>query len=718
MRTRLKRLYEWVVAVTGYAIALPRRTFRGMAHYAYARRAGLALDEKLVMFEVYRAVKIGDTPYAMFLAMLEDPFYRDFRFIWAIDDGDSPYKKRFAADPRVSFCRFHSRAYARALYRAKYVVNNKAWPSYFIRRPGQVHVTTWHATAFKGLGKEQGGTIGQFRNVTRNYLHADFLVMPNRFTSEVMLRSNDVKGVFSGVVLEEGYPRNDLTLNADRETMRELLREVCGADISRTVVLYAPTWRGETGGYEDTTDEAIANIEALRTALPDDYELLLKVHDLTYRYLAARDDLGGLRCVPDWIDTNELLAGVDILVTDYSSIFFDFMVLERPFIFFAYDLAEYTADRGLYFDMHELPGPVCLTASEVVAAILDIDAVKERYAERYRSMREEFCGNDDGRASERVCDRIFKGMPAPSEYRSFDQGKTRIVAFGCPFTRTKQTFELINLSRHLDYDSYDLTVVLGAAVTPERERYLRMLDGRTRVFYSFGYWDLTFGEHLRRERFRRLPAAARCEPGELSRVRDTYERQLDRIMGSVPFDMALCFTDALTDWTLAMTLAAIPKRVMWLVDATADVDRRMPAAYVREHFDAVFVTPPAQDSRIVRQLSSHEKDAGADGGGSLLRPVERFIGFDNSIGAMHVEELAQLSERTATLLREQADPSKVAHYLEGLGHLNEIIAHEVAGLTEAMRSDIAARQAHHGINFVEHNRKIMTMFYETTGRVR
>lgn len=716
MRRRLKPVYGWLLRVMRFLNVYLRPRFRGMARYAHFRAKGLPIEDKTVIFEAYRASKIADNPYAIFKEMLQDSYYRDFTFIWAIDDRDNHYRKQYASRSNVRFCSIHSRAYARALCTAKYLVNNKTWPFYFSKRPEQVHVTTWHATAFKKLGRDQAGTMGQLRNLTRNLLHADYLVMPNRFTSEVMLRSNDVEGLFPGRVLEVGYPRTDLTLAADRGEMAALLAQHCSIDPAKRIVLYAPTWRGETGGYLDTTEEALEHTRELRALLPDEYELVLKVHDLTYKYLEHRTDVAGVKYVPDWIDTNELLAAVDVLVTDYSSIFFDFLVLDRPVIFFAYDLAEYDADRGLYFDMEDLAGPLCRTAEETAEAIINAQAMRERHADRYAAIREQFCGADDGRASARVCDAVFKGEEPETAFRSFDTSRKRLLVLGCSFDHTRETFEIIGLSHNLNHDVYDVTVLFAAAPNRERERLLRRLHPRTRILHAAGTFAFTPSEFWRFDRHREKPALERCTPEEVSRVRDHYEAERRRLLGDTPFDVAMCFTDRLSDWTYLLSVCAFDERIMWLAESTPGAEERLPAEFVAQRFSRVLIAPDTRRSRFARRLKALDRAARADGGDSIVRNVERFIGFDDSVEAMSAEMLQQVERRIAQIGRACVG---AGHDGDNAGEQQKLYALAEAGtarLADSVRAWVAERERALGFDHVAHNQTIADTLYAEVER--
>jgi hypothetical protein len=330
-------------------------------------------------------------------------------------------------------------------------------------------------------------------------------------------------------------------------------------------------------------------------------------------------------------------------------------------------------------------------------------------------MRAEYCGREDGHAAQRVCDIIFKGAPSSSAYRSFDSEKKRIIVFGCRFDHEPQTFELINLSQKIDYSICDLTVVLAAGVNPERERHVRMLDPRTRVLYSFGHWVTTFWEYQIRERNRTLPPEERCSEREIGRSRSIFEAERVRLTGEISYDVALCFTDAMSDWTYMMSIADFDKRIMWLPDSTIESAERLPAEFIRERFDRVLYAEEVADSRLVRRIRELEQHEGVDESGSVARSTERFIGLDIAVASLQAEESAQLGERISAALRERWDPAKAAGYLEATAHLKQIIDREMAALADATKAQAVGYYRSCGLDHIAHNRMVMEKFYDEIG---
>ncbi len=172
----------------------------------------------------------------------------------------------------------------------------------------------------------------------------------------------------------------------------------------RKVVLYAPTWRDNRNDLIDSLDLA-----EFADQLPDDHVLLVRGHSRT---IAGGTDLRAERLidVTTYPDTGELMLIADVLVTDYSSVMFDFVSTDRPIIFFTPDIAHYSdVLRGFYFDfLADAPGPVVETGADLLAALVEVETAGEKYAARRAAWRERFAPHDDGRAAERVVRRIHE----------------------------------------------------------------------------------------------------------------------------------------------------------------------------------------------------------------------------------------------------------------------------------------------------------------------
>ncbi|WP_406111682.1 CDP-glycerol glycerophosphotransferase family protein [Kitasatospora purpeofusca] len=293
-------------------------------------------------------------------------------------------------------------AYLRTMATAKYFVNNVNFPRTMAKRPGTVHVQTQHGTPLKAMGMDlrdhpvaaDGMDFDRLQEAIDRW---DFLVSSNPHTSEHFARA------FPGryEMLDTGYPRNDRLAEAT-PAATAAMRERFGLTPGRTAVLYAPTHREARGGYVPLLD-----VRELARRLGPEFTLLVRTH---YFHTGGPGDLTADEDAAEILDVSahptveDLYLAADVLVTDYSSMMFDYAVLDRPIVVFAPDWEEYKRDRGVYFDLFEQPPGALTTDPEGLAAAL-LAGDPEPVARA--GFRKRFCPWDDGGAAERVVRRVF-----------------------------------------------------------------------------------------------------------------------------------------------------------------------------------------------------------------------------------------------------------------------------------------------------------------------
>lgn len=378
---------------------------RVLYRYLYLKQfSKLPIKENWVMFESFFGRQYSDSPRSIYEYMAQNND-KNYRFIWTIEDKktDIPYG--------ATKVKRYSLRYVYYLARCKYFVFNVRQPQMFKKRDGMVFLETWHGTPLKRLVFDQEEVLAatplykeQFFRQAKEW---DYLVAPNEFSSEVF------RGcfMFQNTMLETGYPRNDVLHAKDRDEHARELRKQLGIPENKTTILYAPTWRDDE--YYDKGQykfELKLNLQQMREELGDNYVVLLRTH----YYIADAIDLSDMEgfamnfCKHS--DIAELYLVSDILITDYSSVFFDYAGLRRPVLFYTYDLEKYRDMlRGFYISIEEdVPGPLAFTTSEVISYIKNIDAVMEQYKERYDIFYKRFCSWEDGQAAKKVVEQVFK----------------------------------------------------------------------------------------------------------------------------------------------------------------------------------------------------------------------------------------------------------------------------------------------------------------------
>jgi len=414
----------------------------------------LPIREKTIVYESFGGVAMGCNPLAIFRRLLASGEYREWTHVWILDEkGKIP--KEYRGLGNVIFVRKESDLYLRYVATASHLVNNSTFPSWFVRRNEQKYLNTWHGTPLKTLGKDIKGNFMELKNTARNFLHATHIISPNPHTTHVLVDRYDVAGILSAQVAETGYPRADLTLNAS-EAERSATRKGLGLADDLPVVLYAPTWRGTLGDAVLDGDQLKAAIAGLAGL---DCQVVFRGHYFSEKLLAELDL--PVVIAPYGIDTSELLAITDVLVTDYSSILFDYLPLRKPIVYFAYDRDQYTELRGLYFRMDEMPGVLCGTAGELINAVgsaiqgagLDVGA--------YDRAIEKFCSHDDGHATERAV-AFFMDDAAAGEMSVRKDRRKALLFYAGAFPPNGITTSCLNLLSALDPSIYRIVVAIDA----------------------------------------------------------------------------------------------------------------------------------------------------------------------------------------------------------------------------------------------------------------
>ena len=351
-----------------------------------------------VLFESFQGKVIGDNPLDIFLELKKRR--TDLEFFWTVQKGKT------TAPAGAKAVVHGSREWLNLLATAKYLVNNTSFPWYFRKVAGQVYLQTWHGTPLKRLNRDIPGnnlTASYLNTMDREASYWDALISPSKYCTDIFPTAFN----YSGKIIESGYPRNDRLVKQPADVRARVRKELGVKDDKTWLVLYAPTWRdynrSATGKWQTV------NYIEPNTKLPKGFQLAFRGHTNTH---AAHNSsvAGGAIDVTNYPDVTELYLAADVLVTDYSSVMFDFSVTGKPIIFLAPDISEYESKRGFYFDLSaEAPGPICSNSKEVIAALKDIKQVSKNYAGKYKAWQAKFNHLEDGKAAQRVVASLFMG---------------------------------------------------------------------------------------------------------------------------------------------------------------------------------------------------------------------------------------------------------------------------------------------------------------------
>ena len=318
-----------------------------------------------------------------------------FDIVWVFEDGAAP-PPDFPDEIRC--VRYFSIDYLRELHTAKFVIcNMRTGPAqYWKKRPGQIYIQTWHSSL--RLKKIEGDAAERFdpeyiKICQEDSNRIDLLLSGCRFSSDIFKRAF----WYDGEILESGTPRCDILVNGSAEARQKVFRTY-GIDPSQKLLLYAPTFRSNK-----PSDFLGMDFRRLKVFLGENWVIGARLHPNVLADVIPDEAIS----MSKYSDMQELIAAADILITDFSSCMFDMAIAEKACVLYAPDLKEYMKrERGLYFDIRELPFPIAQSMDELCDIIKNFDEIQ--YQERRRKFMTMIGSFEDGHAAERVCQYIYQ----------------------------------------------------------------------------------------------------------------------------------------------------------------------------------------------------------------------------------------------------------------------------------------------------------------------
>ena len=369
----------------------------------------LPIKEKTILYESFLGRNYSDSPKAIFNYMMENE-PKKWEHVWILNDKEIVENEPEFKQSNVKIIRRFSWQYFLYVTISKYFVLNMRQPKWLYKKPEQILLSTWHGTPLKKLVFDMENVTSANKNYKKDFYiqsrNWDYLIAANKYSEDIF---NSAFMYPRENILTYGYPRNDILTN-HTEDYKIKIKEKLGLPIDKKVILYAPTWRDDQyhgpGQYKFLLQ---LDLNRLREELNDEYVIALRMHYFISDNLDLSEFEGFAFDFSKYNDINDLYISSDILITDYSSVFFDFANLQKPILFYTYDLDKYKdVLRGFYIDMEkDLPGPLLFDSEQVIDSIKHIDSVKRNYKEKYDKFYNTFCKLEDGKATERVVKTVF-----------------------------------------------------------------------------------------------------------------------------------------------------------------------------------------------------------------------------------------------------------------------------------------------------------------------
>ena len=377
----------------------------------YAGSYFIPVKKNMIIFESSNGRNYTGNPRYIYEEILKEGLEDKFQCVWIFQDINIQIPGNAKKVKRSRF------KYLYYTLRSEFWIFDSRHQYYLKKQDKTKYIQTWHGTPLKKLGLDMDylnmsgntdikGYQKAFKNNTRVW---DYLISQNAYSSEIFKRAF----AFNEEMLEIGYPRNDILINNNNTEDINKIKDKLNIPKDKKIILYAPTWRDneyyDKGEYKFATE---MDFDKMYEELKDDYTLIVKFHYLVKENINwDKYNNFVIQCDADW-DIQELYLISDIMITDYSSVMFDYALLKRPMIFYAYDLENYKNNlRDFYFDMvADVPGPIIEDSQDLVYYLKDLDLNKynEEYSKKYKKFNDKFNQFDEGTASKQVIDLMLK----------------------------------------------------------------------------------------------------------------------------------------------------------------------------------------------------------------------------------------------------------------------------------------------------------------------
>ena len=374
---------------------------RKLSNYYIYEYYNAKINDKLVLFESKKGEDVAGNIFYLMKECLEN--HREYKVNLVVKNKPivleriTKILKNYNLK-NINLVFYKSKKYYNVLATAKYLFNDTTFPLEYIKKDGQICINTWHGTPLKMMGKDVSNRKYALGNVQRNFLLSDYLIYPNDEMKKKMFNAYYLDDFYEGKILYSGYPRNSVFFDEKR---RKKLRKQLKLE-NKEVFVYMPTWRGimTKKATKQQTDEIKSFLDYIDINLTNQQILYVKMHVLAGTRITL-DNYKHIKEFPCDYETYDFLNLADTLITDYSSVFFDFANTGRKIILFGYDYEEYTQTRGMYYDAERFPFPFVKTKEDL------LKEMNNKKIPKMTSFIKKFCKYDNLNCSKNVLNYVF-----------------------------------------------------------------------------------------------------------------------------------------------------------------------------------------------------------------------------------------------------------------------------------------------------------------------
>ena len=546
----------------------------------------LPIDEHLILLESQQGGEMSGNVFYLLRYLSGSEKYRDYT-IWLSVRAAKKEDFRAMLDgygmERVRLTELASDEYFRLMASAKYLFNDNTFLPFYMKKEGQVYVNTWHGTPLKSLGRRIRNDAYAIGNAQKNFVAADYLLFPNEHTRDAIINDYMVANIARGSCVMGGYPRNEAFFDDSRRARLRAELELEG----KRVYAYMPTFRGtaRTGGTSKNTSYMSYYLFELDKKLADDEVFYLNLHPVAKKDINF-SEFTHIKSFPAGYETYDVLNAADVLVTDYSSVFFDFACTRRKIVLFTYDKEDYFRDRGVYLSLDELPFPQAADDTELLAAL--------RSGKDYddSAFLDRFCRYENAGASQKLCDQMILGEDCGLEVSPIpNNGKENVLLYAGNLAGNGITASLRSLLNSIDLTKRNYYFTFYTDYVGNYKDNLFTFPEQANFFAMAGFPNVTLSDLAVRKAFQKKAITA---DSYMKHQGKRVKQNFLRTFGGAKFDQVIQFSGYEPDTIMTFASFDGPRTIYVHSDMLHEMQtrgnqRRDVLHYAYNHYDHVAV---------------------------------------------------------------------------------------------------------------------------------
>lgn len=492
------------------------------------------LNDKNIFIEPQQGKTINGNMFYVIKELYANEIYSEYNLFVVLKKQSIEAAKKILQTNKIDnikIVKYLSKEYYKLICSSKYLITDTSFAPFFVKKEGQVILNTWHGTPLKCLGKSNKTDYHNIGNVQKNFLISDYLLYPNEYTMNHMIEDYMLENICQAKVLLTGYPRN--TAFFDTELKEEIKKDLELED--KQVFVYMPTWReGKTEKEIDNNKKKINdNLNEIDKLLKDNQILYVNLHPLDKKSIDFAT-FKNIKEFPKNYETYQFLNIADCLITDYSSVFFDFAVTRRKIVLFCYDEKEYLETRGLYFDFNKLPFTKVNSTDDLIKVI---NAPKDYDEEKFI---EEYCKYEDADVTRKICEKVILNKENDLIVRDIkNNGKQNVLLYVGNLAKNGITSSVRNLLYNIDTNEKNYIITFISSRVAENKEQLFSFPANVKYIATTGRTNMSMLQKIMLLLYRNNIIPLRLFKNT---IREVYKFEAQRLYGQAKFDTVIQFS--------------------------------------------------------------------------------------------------------------------------------------------------------------------------------